>query len=211
MTDALEPKRTCLLFFDTTNTFVNGPSLTSAGRSGMVETAVRNWVRLLAAARERRMMVAYASTEYRADEGDYYRRIADTDMRLTPLPEPGMRQTMPPHISDTARVAVIDEIVPQPGDYVIRKARWSPFFQTPLELSLRTQGIDTIVVAGGSTEIGIAATAYAAQALDFDLVVVSDATTSNHADCHEMFMRKVFPRFARVRTTDQVISMLETP
>jgi nicotinamidase-related amidase len=76
-------------------------------------------------------------------------------------------------------------------------------------VSLRLRGIDTIVVNGGSTEIGIAATAYAAQALDFDLVVVSDGCTSGHADCQALFMTNVFPRMGRVRTTDQVLAMLQ--
>ncbi|MEK7819625.1 MAG: isochorismatase family protein, partial [Pseudomonadota bacterium] len=41
------------------------------------------------------------------------------------------------------------------------------------ELSLRTRGVDTIILTGGSTEIGVAATAYGAHALDFDIVFVS--------------------------------------
>ncbi len=50
----------------------------------------------------------------------------------------------------------LDLIAPQPGDYVIAKHRWNAFLQTSLELSLRTAGVDTIMLAGGATEMGIA-------------------------------------------------------
>jgi nicotinamidase-related amidase len=66
-----------------------------------------------------------------------------------------------------------------------------------------------LILAGGATEIGVASTAYAARDLDFDLVIVSDGTTTKRRHVQELFVRDVFPRFARVRTTDEVISMLQ--
>ena len=180
--DGLDPQRTCLLFFDTSAFFLNGPTLKPQDRSPVVAAAVQNWQRQLATARDLGMMVAYASTENRPDGADYYRRWTDTDIRGDPFTEPGTRISIGRHITGTPDVAVI--------------------------ASLRLRGVDTIVVNGGSTEIGITATVYAAQALDFDLVVVSDGCTSRHADCHDLIMKKVFSRIGRVRTTDQVISML---
>ena len=104
---------------------------------------------------------------------------------------------------------MIDELKPEPGDYVVPKHRWSAFFQTKMELSMRSRGIDVMVLCGGSTEVGIASTAYAARDLDLDLVFVSDATRSGKPDVHEMFMTKIFPRMGRVRDTEQVIAMMD--
>ena len=56
-----------------------------------------------------------------------------------------------------------------PNKIVAAKTRWNPFYETAFESSLRLRGVDTIIVNGGSTEIGITATVYAAQSLDFDL------------------------------------------
>ncbi len=64
------------------------------------------------------------------------------------------------------------------------------------------------MVTGGSTDIGVASTAFAARDLDYHLVIVSDACSSPELDNHEQFMQRVFPRMARVRTTDQVLKML---
>ena len=50
--DRLDPKTTCLLFFDTSNMFVNGPSLDPQARTPAATAAVANWRRQLAKARE---------------------------------------------------------------------------------------------------------------------------------------------------------------
>jgi nicotinamidase-related amidase len=65
-----------------------------------------------------------------------------------------------------------------------------------------------VILSGGSTDVGIAATAFAARDLDYNLVIASDACTSPEADNHAQLMKRVFPRMARVRTTAQVLAML---
>jgi nicotinamidase-related amidase len=46
--------------------------------------------------------------------------------------------------------------------------------------------------------------------LDYNLIVVSDACGTSHDQrAHETLMEIVFPRMARVRTTDQVIEMIQ--
>lgn len=207
--ERLDPRHTCLLFFDTSKLFVNGPTLKPEDRTPVAAAAVRNWQRLLAVARELDMMIAYAHTAQRGDGTNYYPRLMDLDENLNPYPA-GMRRPMSRAVFGAPEVEVIEEIAPRPQDYMVWKERWNPFYKTTLELSLRRRGIDMLIVAGGATEIGIAATAYAAHSLDFDFVIVADGCTSRHADCHELFMRSVFPRIGRVRTTDQVIAMLRT-
>ncbi|HEX7403687.1 MAG TPA: isochorismatase family protein [Usitatibacter sp.] len=88
------------------------------------------------------------------------------------------------------------------------KHRWSAFHGTYLDLALRTRRVDTLVIAGGSTDVGIASTAFAARDLDYNLVIVSDACTSPEQDNHDQLMRRIFPRMARVRTTAEVVAML---
>jgi nicotinamidase-related amidase len=70
------------------------------------------------------------------------------------------------------------------------------------------RGVDTIVLCGGSTEIGIASTAYVARDLGYNLVIVSDACTSPKLDLHAQLMREAFPRLARVRSTAEALQLL---
>jgi nicotinamidase-related amidase len=108
----------------------------------------------------------------------------------------------------TEETQVIDALAPRPEDVVVPKQRWSAFHGTYLDLALRTKRIDTIILAGGSTDVGIASTAFGARDFDYNLVIAADACTSPEQDNHDQLMRRVFPRMARVRSTEQVIAML---
>ena len=79
----------------------------------------------------------------------------------------------------------------------------------PVVLALRTRGIDTVIVSGGSTDVGVASTLYSGRDLDYNMIVVSDACGTSHDQrAHDTLMQLVFPRMSRVRTTDQVIEMI---
>jgi nicotinamidase-related amidase len=73
---------------------------------------------------------------------------------------------------------------------------------------LRVRGIDTIVIAGGSTDVGIASTVFAARDLDYGIVVVRDACYSSRGPNHDFFMDRVFPRMARVMSVDEAVSLM---
>ena len=54
-----------------------------------------------------------------------------------------------PHaVEGTKGAEVIDELKPQPGDYIIPKKTYSGFFQTTLELVLRELDVDTVIITG---------------------------------------------------------------
>ena len=163
---------------------------------------------LLNAARTQGMMVAYACANHRADNATTAHTIRDTDGRLRPLAPSDTREFKPVVAGGTWEAQVIDELAPAAGDYLIPKYRWSAFFQTYLDLALRSRNIDTLIIAGGSTDVGVASTAFAARDLDYNLVVASDACSSPEQDNHDQFMRRIFPRMARVRTSAQIVTML---
>src|SRR5580765_5383592 len=105
---------------------------------------------------------------------------------------------------------VLADLGPAPDDYYIVKYRWSAFHQTYLDLALRARDIDTIIISGGSTDVGVTSTMYAGRDLDYNLIVAGDACGTSHDQrAHDMLMELVFPRMARVRATAQVIEMIE--
>jgi nicotinamidase-related amidase len=108
----------------------------------------------------------------------------------------------------TPATRIVAALAPEPADYLIPKHRWSAFAGTYLELALRARGVDTIVLCGGSTDVGVAATAFAARDLGYNLVLAEDACSSPERDNHDQFMRRIFPRMARVRSSAQVAAML---
>lgn len=203
--DYLDPQRTCLLFFDTKASSVNGPSLDPSDRAPNVVAAVKSWQRQLQLARRLRMMVAYALTAQRADQSNYYPRLVD---RFQPARPGDTRRPMSRAVIGTPEVEVIDELKPAFDDYVFWKERFDPFHGTTFDLSMRRRGVDTIIANGGVTQTGICATAYGAVRLDFDIVFVSDGCFTGDPEIQEILMGEVFPRMGRVRTTDQVLAML---
>ena len=198
----LDPARTALLFFDMLNGHVkkNDPA-TKARYAPVIAAAVR----LLEAARRAGVVVMHAAADHRPDNATSAHLVTDTDNRLRPL---APRERKPVVAAGTWEAQVIDELKAQPQDYMIPKFRWSAFHQTYLDLALRNRNIDTLVIAGGSTDVGVASTAYAARDMDYNLVIVSDACTSPEEDNHRQFMKRIFPRMARVRTAAQVLGML---
>jgi nicotinamidase-related amidase len=166
-----------------------------------------NLQRLLAGARRAGITTFYPSGAHAADGSDTVARLTDTDMELRPLG--GADKPIRPHFhKGSADSEVAAEIAPAAGDVVVPKNRWSSFFQTNLELQLRVRGIDTIVIAGGSTDVGIAATVFAARDMDLGIVVVRDACYSARGNNNAFFMDRVFPRMGRVMTVDEAVKLM---
>jgi nicotinamidase-related amidase len=200
------PSKTGMLFFDTLNIYLHPDD---PARRAEIERSgvVARMQRLAEACRQHGIAIFYPQADHRADHRDFAAQIVDRGYRGSPTGLPFVAGPPPVH-TGTPEAEVIAEIAPRPGDYMIKKHRWSSFFQTHLELSLRTAGIDTILLAGGAIEIGVASTAYAARDLDFNIVVLRDVCTSGNPGVPELFMERVFPIFARVMTVDQAISQI---
>jgi nicotinamidase-related amidase len=200
--ERLDPARTVLLVFDLLEGHVNADAAARARFAPVIANAAA----LLGAVRTAGARVAYATADHRADRATSARTLRDTDNRLRPLSPDA--PDGPLLTGGTGQTRVVPQLAPRPEDFIVPKHRWSAFHATYLDLALRTQRIDTLVLVGGSTDVGIASTAFAARDLDYHLVIPSDACTSPEQDNHDQFMQRIFPRMARVRTTAQVIAML---
>jgi nicotinamidase-related amidase len=169
---------------------------------------LKNLQRLLAGARQAGLTTFYPSGAHAADGSDTVERLTDTDMNLRPLG--GGDKPITPNIRKGSKDQVVAaELAPAAGDVLVPKHRWSSFFQTDLEMHLRVRGIDTIVIAGGSTDVGIASTAFAARDMDLGIVVVRDACYSMRGDNNAFFMDRVFPRMGRVMTVDEAVKLMK--
>jgi nicotinamidase-related amidase len=125
------------------------------------------------------------------------------------MPGGSAEKPIRPHFHAGSRDSEIaPELAPVAGDVVVPKQRWSSFFQTNFDLQLRVRRIDTIVIAGGSTDVGIASTVYAARDLDYGIVVVRDCCYSTRGNNNDFFMERVFPRMGRVMNVDQVVALM---
>ena len=74
---------------------------------------------------------------------------------------------------------------PLPGDAIISKKRYSAFAHTGLAEQLHSQGIDTLVLAGLTTECCVASTAWDGFERDFHIFIAADACAAYQPDLHQ--------------------------
>ncbi|MGE8204757.1 isochorismatase family cysteine hydrolase [Heyndrickxia sp. NPDC080065] len=101
-----------------------------------------------------------------------------------------------------------ESVQPKPNEPVVTKYRFSAFAGSNLEVILRSQQIDTLVLSGISTSGVVLSTLREAADKDFSLTVLSDACLDADPEVHRVLMEKVFPRQANMQTVDDWISTL---
>jgi ureidoacrylate peracid hydrolase len=112
-------------------------------------------------------------------------------------------------VKGTPGVEIIADLpAPAPGELVIEKRRYSAFFQTDLELNLRTLGVRTLLITGVNTNICCESTARDGFMRDFQIMSVADAQTSITKELHDAALISTMVTFGRVADTQQVISEL---
>jgi nicotinamidase-related amidase len=102
----------------------------------------------------------------------------------------------------------VPELTPQPGDIEIVKRTIGAFYRTGLSDALENQGVDTVVLAGLATTMGVESTARAAADHGFEVVFASDAMSGMTAAEHEHALSVVLPRFGEVLTTAEILARL---
>ena len=91
---------------------------------------------------------------------------------------------------------------------LITKRGWNAFYGTELDLQLRRRGIETIVLGGISTNIGVESTARAAHEHGYSLVLVEDAMSCGAPEHHHASLNYIFPRLGLVRQSGDVLEAL---
>ncbi|NMP22475.1 hydrolase [Sulfobacillus sp. DSM 109850] len=102
----------------------------------------------------------------------------------------------------------VPEMTPKDGDHVVRKRQWGAFYGTDLDLQLRRRGIDTIILTGIATNIGVESTARDAYERGYQQIFVEDACSDLSEEAHAFAINHVLARIGRVRSTDEVLKAL---
>lgn len=204
--DDFNIRKAAILFFDLLNSFIHsGDEPARAKKMPMVENAVR----IMKAGRAAGVPIFFAMASHHPSGSTAANLITDTDTGLKPWANGTVAWRKPHALAGDWGSQVIPELEPQPDDYYIPKCRYSAFHQTYLDLALRALGVDTLIISGGSTDVGVCATVFAARDHGYNLIVARDGCATSHDQrAHEMLMDLVFPRMARVRTTAQILTMI---
>ncbi|WP_100011203.1 cysteine hydrolase family protein [Lentibacillus sediminis] len=115
----------------------------------------------------------------------YTRQINRADGIGLPLGEP-LNDDGTPFYYNTANesIEILDEIKPQDGDIVIDKYRWSAFYETNLDLILKSLNVKNVVIGGVVTDGCLLTSAFDAYFRDYNIHLVKDICTASNEGSH---------------------------
>lgn len=139
--------RPAVLVIDMIHDFVHGKYGSERARS--IIPAIRE---LLNLARERGWPVIYLCDAHIPDDYEFRKWGAHA-------------------LRGTKGSEVVEELAPQEGDVVVQKMRFDGFYETGLDTILRAKGVDTVILAGISTDICVQQTAVGAYYRGYGIIV----------------------------------------
>jgi maleamate amidohydrolase len=185
-------RRTALVVVDFTVGF-NDPALFGGGN---IDAAVKRTVGLLEFFRRTGRPVAHTRVVY-ADDGSDAGVFAMKAPRLLMLTESHPASQLVP------------ELVPVPGELVVRKTQASGFFGTGLAPWLTRRGADTVVIAGCTTSGCVRATVVDATSLNFRTIVARDCVGDRAQGPHDANLFDMAQKYADVLDREEVIATLQ--
>ena len=154
--------------------------------------------RLQHVAREAGIFLCYCATVFRPG----YVEISEHNKTFSARKHSGQ-----PPISDPLEI-MHPAVRPATDEVVVGKHRVNALHGTALDLILRANARDTLIILGYATSGVVLSTVRAAADLDYRLVVVEDCCADQDADVHDFLTQRVFPRQAEVVTSSDVIRAL---
>jgi len=134
-------------------------------------------------------------------------RVSSKDMKDIPNPKLDMA---PPKLNlPSGWDQIVPEMRVRDTDHIITKKQWGAFYGTELDLQLRRRGIDTIVLCGIATGLGVDTTAREAFMHGYNLIFAIDAMTAFTQEEHDHVKNYIFPRIGRIRSTEEIISEIQ--
>jgi nicotinamidase-related amidase len=189
---ALDRQRTALLIADFYAAILS--TLPHATDRQVVETTQR----LQGAARNAGLFVCYCATVFRPG----YVEISEHNKVFRERKHSGQ-----PPISDPVQL-IHPAVRPTPDEVVVGKHRVNALYGTDLDLILRANSIDTLIILGYATSGVVLSTVRYAADLDYRLVVVEDCCADQDPAVHEFLTQRIFPRQAEVVRAVDVIEAL---
>ena len=151
------------------------------------------------AARDAGVLVCYSATVFRPG----YLEVSDRNKTFSQRKNSGQEA-----VSDPVQL-IHPSVRPDQGEVVVGKHRVNAMFGTDLEIVLRSNNIETLVILGYATSGVVLSTVRYAADLDYRLLVVEDCCSDQDPEVHDFLNQRIFPRQADIIGSDDVIDALK--
>lgn len=198
----LEPDRTAAVFVDVQNDFVHpegGLPETLGYETARLERGAERMAAFLAEWRALDQPVVHVRT-HQSDATDSTMWAERYPGRDVDICTPG-----------TWGAEIYDGLEPEEGEHVVTKHRYSGFADTNMDLLLRTNDIETVVMCGCLSHVCVEATGRDAFHNDYWVAFASDAcaTTGAYEDLHEATLANMDQFYGDVATTAEILAAVE--
>jgi maleamate amidohydrolase len=102
----------------------------------------------------------------------------------------------------------LEQVSPREDEWVCEKGRASAFYGTPLDAYLRTQGVGSVVLVGGSTSGCVRASCADAYSAGFQVVVVEDGCFDRARHPHLGNLFDMHAKYGTVMTSAEVLEQV---
>lgn len=160
---------------------------------GMAPAFVGNVGKAIATAREKKIPVIYVVVGFRQGMPE----VSSNNQSFTASKERFAKMNMEEFRK------VIPDITPQEGEITVTKRRVSAFTGSDLEVVLRAQGIQHVILTGIATSGVVLSTTREAADKDYKITILSDCCADGDEEVHRVLTTKVFPRQANVLTLEE--------
>ncbi len=153
---------------------------------------------VLKAARDAGILVCYSATVFRPG----YPEISDRNKIFRQRKTSGQ-----PAAGDPLEL-IHPSLRPAEGEIVVGKHRVNALYGTGLDVVLRANDIETLIITGYATGGVVLSTARFAADLDYRLLVVEDCCWDSDPEVHDFLTQRILPRQADVITSEELIRAL---
>jgi nicotinamidase-related amidase len=181
-------KRPALIVIDMLNDYLD------SWEPGARQRLVHSINQLVSLMRARPFPVIWVRQEFEPDLSDAFPEMRARGIQITIKGSPGCE--------------IVPELAVADGDPVIVKKRYSAFFGTGLDELLARLRPDAIVLAGINTHACIRSTAIDAYQRDWAVVLALDCIGSYDREHHEISLRYMRDKIAKVLTNEHIGQML---
>lgn len=177
-----------LLVIDVVNDFTKQQSDTD--RASLV-TGINDLARLVRVAQG---SVIWVRQEFAADLNDAFLGMRRDNDPVTIAGTPGAQFDAGLQINEQDRVVI--------------KKRYSAFFGTDLDAILPRPVDTTLIICGLNTHACVRTSVIDAYQRDYDVIIATDVTRSYDGEHHEVSLRYLGARIARLKTLDEIAKLL---
>lgn len=188
---AIDPKTTALLVMDFQTWIVDGYAVDK-------EALLKRTARVIQAARNAQVMVIYVVVGFRVG----YPEVSSRNMTFSKVKEHSL------FVAGGDGLEIHPAIAPRPGEVVVTKHRVSAFAGTDLDMILRANGIETLLLTGITTSGVVLSTVRYAFDADYRLVVVADCCSELDDHVRRTLIEEIFTQQAAVVTSRDVVAGL---